>query len=453
MRWIKGVVVSLALLAALALALPFLIPLDSYIPRLEQEATARLKQPVSIHSLRAALLPLPHVTVEGVRVGAGDVSVAALRIYPHLGSLASAPRIIDVQVDSPVLSQKGLAALSALGGGPSSGPPPVRLESVRLSNALANLNAGHIGPFDARLALDEAGKPREITISTPDGKLNATVTPSASGQIIAVAAKGWTLPAGPPLLFDELTVKGIATQDEAVFDSVAAKLYGGTVSGRLKVGWSKSLRLTGQFDIAHVETRSIAALLSPKTHVSGRLYAKPAISAAAPLPEQLAGALRVDSPFRIQNGVIHGVDVQKAATSLVKQGSSGGETRFEELSGRLVMERAAFHFTNLQVASGALAADGSVDISPKKELGGRINARVQVLGVSTGVPLNVSGTLDHPLLLPTGAYLAGAAVGTAVMGPGLGTTMGAKVGSWAEGLFGKKETDKDAEKGAKKPGK
>jgi hypothetical protein len=38
--------------------------------------------------------------------------------------------------------------------------------------------------------------------------------------------------------------------------------------------------------------------------------------------------------------------------------------------------------------------------------------------------------------------MAGAAAGTAVLGPGLGTALGAKVGQWAESLFGKKEDKK-----------
>ena len=40
------------------------------------------------------------------------------------------------------------------------------------------------------------------------------------------------------------------------------------------------------------------------------------------------------------------------------------------------------------------------------------------------------------------ASMAGAAVGTLMLGPGLGTSVGAKVGTWAEGLFGKKEEKK-----------
>ena len=58
------------------------------------------------------------------------------------------------------------------------------------------------------------------------------------------------------------------------------------------------------------------------------------------------------------------------------------------------------------------------------------------MGMSTGVPLNVAGTVDSPSLYPTGASMAGAAIGTAIMGPGIGTSVGAKVGAWAERRFG-----------------
>jgi hypothetical protein len=139
----------------------------------------------------------------------------------------------------------------------------------------------------------------------------------------------------------------------------------------------------------------------------------------------------------VRNGVLHGFDIQKAATSMIsKQGAGGGETRFDQLSGHLLMERGAFQFSQLKIASGVLAADGAMNISAAKALSGRVNAKVHALGASASVPLNVAGTLDAPLLLPTGAAIAGAVAGTAVLGPVLGTSVGAKIGNFAEGLFG-----------------
>jgi hypothetical protein len=141
--------------------------------------------------------------------------------------------------------------------------------------------------------------------------------------------------------------------------------------------------------------------------------------------------------------VLNGVDVQKAATSLIsKEGGNGGQTRFNRLSGHLAIDRGTRRLTRLNVVSGSLSGEGIVTISPKDELSGRVTARVKAASmVSAAVPLNVAGTLESPLLYPTGGTVAGAAVGTAIAGP-LGTAAGAKVGQWAEGLFGKREEKK-----------
>ena len=111
----------------------------------------------------------------------------------------------------------------------------------------------------------------------------------------------------------------------------------------------------------------------------------------------------------------------------------------EELHERVGAEREA----ETGVVRGvALSADGHVTISPRDELSGKVNAKVKAASVaSANVPLNVTGTLQSPMLYPTGGTIAGAAIGTAVGGP-LGTGVGARVGQWAEGLFGGKEEKK-----------
>ena len=108
------------------------------------------------------------------------------------------------------------------------------------------------------------------------------------------------------------------------------------------------------------------------------------------------------------------------------------------MSGHLVRDRAAHRFTQLKISAGALAAEGSINISAKQELSGRVNAQVKAVGTSAGVPLNVAGTVHSPLMYPTGGTMAGAAVGTLLM-PGIGTGLGAKAGQAIENLFGKKK--------------
>ena len=159
------------------------------------------------------------------------------------------------------------------------------------------------------------------------------------------------------------------------------------------------------------------ALFSPRAGVSGRLNAKPVISAHAAALDQLSAALRVDTPFQVHNGLLRGVDIRKAATNfLIKDSSS--ETRFDQLSGHLEMESGAQRFSNIKMVSGVLSADGNVTIVANKALSGRLNAQVGTGSIASAtVPLHVTGTVDAPMLLPTGGSLAGAAVGTAVLGP------------------------------------
>lgn len=446
MRWLKSGLIALAVLLAIAVALPFFISLNDYIPQIEQEASARLKEPVSIKNIRFAALPLPHVTIDSITVGTtDDIKLGKVTLTPELFSLLQSTTVIkSIEIDSLSLTQQAFDKVKAWAGPDvAKSPPPqpqhsprVRVGSIRLNNAQVKFAKTGFGPFDARVSLDDSGKPATASITTQDGKLKILITAAQSAYLIDASAKAWSLPVGPALVFDELNIKGVATPDDANLGDVSARLYGGTAAGKATVNWRKGLQITGNFDVKQMEMQKIASLLSSDTHVSGKLTATPVFSASAASAEQLVKALRLESPFQVQNGVLHGIDIRQAAISLIKRGASGGETRFDQLSGHLVMEHAGYRFTQLKIASGALEVDGNVNISPKKELSGRINAEVKAAGTSASVPLNVAGTIAKPLLYPTAASMAGAAAGTLLLGPGIGTSVGAKVGGWAERLFG-----------------
>ncbi len=447
MKWLKRIGIVLGVIVLILAVIPFFITLNDYIPRIETEASARLKEKVSIKSIRFAALPLPRITVEGIAVGTtDDIKVGKVTVTPDLFSLLQSTKVIrSIEIESLLLTQKAIDKIPVWtkpdAAKPPQQPSQVRVESIRLEGAVVRLdNKANFGPFDARVSLNSRGEPGDATITTQDGKLKALIKPGQSNYLIDASAKSWKLPFGPAIVFDELIVKGVATLNSADFSHVSAKLYGGTVNGKANVGWQKGLQLKGSFDIDQVELKQLVPLLSPGTNISGKLTAKPVFSAAS--ATQLLNTLRVETPFDVQNGVLHGVDIMQAATSMIKQGATGGETRFDQLSGHLNMERGAYRFTQLKIASGVLAADGNVNISPQQELSGRVNAQVKALGTSANVPLNVAGTVGSPLLYPTAAGMAGAAAGTLMLGPGLGTSVGAKVGTWAEGLFGKKEEKK-----------
>jgi uncharacterized protein involved in outer membrane biogenesis len=444
MRWLKWFGLGLAALLAIALALPFLFSVDDYIPRVEREISAKLGEPVSISKMRVILLPVPHAVVDGMTVGntagkTADLKVGKITVTPDLLSLFGPDKVVrSIEIESLVMTQKALDKIP-LWSRQDDRQAAVRIGALRLDDALVKLDAADFGPFDARVAMHDNGEPREISVVTRDGKLKALIVPDKGKPpyAISASAKGWKSPVGPALVFDELEVRGVATLKDATFNEINAKLYGGTIKGTANTSWQKGIQVRGKFDLSQVEMKNIVPLVSPGTKMSGRLSARPVFSASAPEASRLNQALHVETPFEVHNGVLHGVDLQKAAMSLVGQGGAGGETRFEQLSGHLVMDRGAYKFTGLKVASGSLAAEGKVGISPRKELSGRVTAKVNALGTNAAVALNVGGTVQSPSLMPTGGTMAGAAIGTAVL-PGIGTGVGAAAGQMLEGLFGKK---------------
>jgi uncharacterized protein involved in outer membrane biogenesis len=444
MKRVKIGLIALATVLVLAATLPFLVNLDGYIPEIEQAASSKLKQPVALKHLGLFLFPSPHVTVDGLTVGgADDLSVGKVKVTPALFSLLSSTKVIKrIEIEDLMLTQKGFDKLQAAAPSGGTSEQQVRVENLRFDNAQLKLSKISFGPFDAKIDLDDSGAPVEASVQTRDHKLEANIRPDGSNFLVEVKAKGWTLPAGPPIVFDELEVKGSATPKSADISSISAKLYDGTVTGNASLDWKKGMQMQGHLTVSNLELKKLTPLFSPTTHFSGKLTAAPVISGSAADAAQLASATKVETAFNIEGGVIKGVDIEKAATHLIDRGASGGETAFDHLSGHVVADHGNLRFTQLRINSGALAVDGDVNMTAKKELSGRINTQVKVLGASTTVPLNVAGTADLPLLYPTGAAIGGAAVGTALLGPGVGTAVGAKAGNFVEGLFGSKDAKK-----------
>lgn len=450
MKWLKrsGLVVGVLLLM-LALV-PFFISLDDSIPTIEQEVSARLGEPVKIGSLRAAGLPLPHLTVSGIAVGeAEDVKVGKVTVTPDLWTLLESTKVIkSIEINGLVLTRRAIDKIPAwlptdATGGGSSQPAAVRVKAIKLDDALIELEDVTLGPFDARLALARDGSLESASIVARDGTLKAVIKPQQSSYLIDASAKAWTPPFGPKIHFDELNARGLATPKGASFSDISARFYGGTATGRLVVGWRSGLHLKGSATINRVEIAPLLQALDKPQSMSGRLSARPAFSANAGHARHIREALRLDTPFEVEGGVLHGVDIRKAATLIGEEGEKSGGTRFDELSGRLRIERGTRRLTGLNIVSGTLSAVGNVTISPQDELSGRLNTSIKAASVAAvSAALNVSGTLESPLLYPTGGTMAGAAAGTAVLGPVIGTAVGARVGQWFENLFGKKDEEK-----------
>ncbi len=193
----------------------------------------------------------------------------------------------------------------------------------------------------------------------------------------------------------------------------------------------------------------MVALFTKETTISGRLIANPTLDMRAPSASQLADAISVESDFKVENGVLFKVNLAAAPMVLFnKDAMKGEDTRFDAFSGHLIVDPHGYHLTGLDISSGVLKAQGELSISPKHELSGRIDVAVRGTSGLVSTPLAVSGTVQDPTLFPTKSAMAGAAAGTALLGPGVGTAIGMKAGQITERLFRRKPPKKTVAKSA-----
>lgn len=442
MKKTKKILIGFVISISLLIILPFLIPMQTYLHKAERVASEKLGVPVTIATGHWSLLPSPRVVVNDITVGrAQEVKVAQITVIPTFSSLFTATKVIDLKVSKPIIKQAGLDFISALAGkntGAGGEATAINIRHVTLDGLQLDWPKVKLPVINLDAHLKNANTLESARLETTDGALKADIKPKGSEHSISVTLVKWTSPVGLPVLIDkgrlEIRLKG----SQLEIPDIDIKLYDGKLTGNAVVSWSKSWRMSGKLNIENLAVKEPSSLVSKSVYLSGNLFANGSFSSSVKEAGQLADNLIANFKFKVNNGVLHGLDLVKIASLLIKQGSSGGTTEFEEFSGLLNMTGKQYQLRDLKISSGLLAATGQVKVKSNKQLDGVVEVEVKS-GVSlAAIPLEVSGTVSNPVVLPSKAALAGAVAGTAILGPGLGTGLGVKAGGVIDkfkGLF------------------
>lgn len=387
------------LLGAAVLALP-LIPLDFSIPLVQRAISERLGEPASIGSLRLALLPRPHLALRGVALGTEqDIRIGTVRVVPELFNLFRGiitPR--EVELESASFEGEALGRL--LLWPERRGRPRLELRHIRVMGGSINLGEFYRGQLDADIRLDAAGAVERIAADDLTHTLHLELLPTGDGYRLEADGRNWRVPAGAALVFDEFHAEGALTKQGLRLDRIAGKLYRGSVSGRAELAWGRGASLACGLAAQEIDLKLLMPLLSKDVTLGGRLDARIACAADAADVSGLPKALRVDAAFRVEGGALYNVDLAEAVRSRGKAEVSGGLTRFDRLSGRLTTSREGYHYRQLELESGHLAANGSLDIIPQGRLFGRIKVELRGGAAPRSAPMRVSGSLSGPVLHP-----------------------------------------------------
>jgi len=445
---------SLAVVVVTVIALPSLIPLSRFIPDLERAIGQRIHQPVLIGGLRIFMLPTPHVRASAVSVGRGGLlDIDTVTIYPAISSLVSDTKVIrEVEVRGVRARFELLGAARSLltaeaqrTQANSDEHAAVHLRSLTLRDVTLRFPSFVLAGVNADVRLQD-GKPSEIRATQQRDHLQVSARrQSGESWNVDIFARDWKLPVGLPLRFDRLEGAATVTATGIESKKLSGSLYGGSFSGPVAVSWKSGWSVAGRARIDGVDLEPVVALLKREVAMNGKLTAAPSFAAQARDPADLLSVLRLESDFAVEDGVLYRIDlVAVAKNPLNRQAAKGGKTEFDELKGHVLLEQGAYEFTDLEIASGLLRAEGEVTVNEDKTLDGRVRAELRGTAALFSIPLNVSGTSSDPSVFPTRGAMAGALAGSFLM-PGIGTAVGMKAGELTERLFGRKKRDQRKE--------
>ena len=305
-------------------------------------------------------------------------------------------------------------------------PPLLELHQLQLS--APSLSARRLGPYDINLQTNENGSLLSASLVRQDDRFKLLITAAENGHKATLRARNWTLPAGPPIRIDHLDLDGQMTGKAHLrINRINGRLYGGKIKGKGGLKWKNgwSLKLGG--NISGVELEPLLATLDIQA-LAGRLYTKGETQLSARQASHLFRRPAINCEFQVLDGAIYEMDLQKAAQNITDDYITGGETPFEQFSGRLDLEKGMLIASDLQLHSKKFEAKGNLEVDPNDNLKGIIDVGLMKFSALVSIPIRVSGTTREPRLRPTEAALAGAAAGTAALGPGLGTVLGIKAG-------------------------
>ena len=381
----RGKLIALALAALLVggLVALHLISFDGQISRFEELVAVQIQEPVKIKALRIALVPQPHLRLEGVSIGsAGQIKVPLIKATGEIGNLYKDKKVFkSVEFDSLVITEEGLGWIlfSKL---------PTRdlvFESVDALNTTLESKNIALPAFDAKLVADEEGGWKTIAIQARDKTLSLAMASQGQSANIEITAQSFKIPFGSVLTLEDFVAKGSVNSAGLVLTEFKGFALGGTLSGTARLTWGANWSLAGELNAKQIDTARIVPDLIDGGRVAGDAsYAMQAAQAA-----RLFAGPRLEGRLAIPRGTLLGADLG----SLVQGGEKRGDTKFTDLDASFLHEAGATQFRQVRFGQGGMSASGTVDVDADKNVRGRFAADLKLSTELRRANLTVSGTL------------------------------------------------------------
>ncbi|HEX2830558.1 MAG TPA: AsmA-like C-terminal region-containing protein [Burkholderiales bacterium] len=370
------------------------VPLNGYVPDVQQALSARLNQPSTVSTVRYVLLPTPRIVLEGVRIGSAQaVHIERIDAHAWPTSLFTGPHDFSaVDARGVTLDPGILATIPAWTGGRSANT--VHVEKLRLYDVKLGLADRKTESVNGEVAFAPNGTVKDAVFDSD--KIRLELIPLQTGVRVALNARDWRAPFGPAAPFSYLTLEGIADKDRFATTQLSGRVGGGLVEGTFAARWDGPTTVGGELTIKGTRIEEVLPQLAPGFRAKGLLNANLRYAMQADTASGLMEKATVEGTFALARGEIGGVDLARLVQ--LPGTPAGGRTAFDEIKGSVQMSGNRYSYRNVQLTSGPLEATGHIDVAGG-QLSGRVDAQMTSRSAIVARSIfAVRGTVKEPQL-------------------------------------------------------
>ena len=240
-------------------------------------------------------------------------------------------------------------------------------------------------------------------------------------------------PARPLLSFEAFSARGRLDRSGIETRDSRLQAYGGSITGKqLALRWRPHWTFAGRLKASGLDSEALLAGFLDQKVIAGRFSGQAEVELQGRRFAELFVQPRLAGTIRLQQGMLYRTDLEKAGASLGRE--TEGQTPFHDLQARVRMVKGQVSVEDLKITSTVLQASGGFELDAADRLSGTLDVGLQHTGFLASIPLTIGGTRSDPHLRPSNAALLGGVAGSSLMGPGLGTALGVKVGDTMEKL-------------------
>ena len=460
LRWLGA---GFAALLLLVIIVPYLIPLEQYNKQVETIVSEATGYQADIDSVGFSVFPSPQINISKLQISRPHGKLVSLQDSEKSDQLAiekvtipldlvslifgkteiSSLKLERVMADQPLL----IEFIGSLGSSDNEQTPgdeqkaadkgsSFKLHLVEVTSLKLRLEKGTIiGPYHLHVYPDMETGFSKITLSRNDKAAYMEANKDGEDIRLHIAATNWVNPLGFPVEINSLAASGVISGSKLTLSNIDTKIFDGRLTGRGDLSWNNDWKSSGKIKSKGINLAKALQHLDEKT-ISGDLDADCKFSLKADQPDTLLDNPVLSCVYQVAEGEFYKADLENAASlGPAKKQKNTSTTPFDELRGKVALNNRNIEITDLNLISATLQVNGAIKVQKYNTVNGRIEVGVKKTASLTSVPLKISGTLDDLKFRPTDDAIAGATVGTVLLGPGLGTAIGVNIGKGINKLF------------------